>query len=173
MLKSIPVRHLGKKRDKFTVFLNNKVGRGNWFWGFQLRSGLYSWSYGLQIYEDAYWCFLKNNLTLLKELVKNYGDVYVIDKSDLSSGLDYKKQLQSEDHYADIAIRRSLRRLGLWFQGEDLLKIPASEFSESSIPFHLKYLIRGDKVSDLLKHLVAIVAPDDAAQHELSKKIIQ
>jgi hypothetical protein len=172
VLKYVPASKL-QKRDRFVHFLNKKVGQGNWFWGFQLKTGLYSWGYGLQIYEDAYWCFLKDNLTSLKELVKNYGDVYVIDKLDLLSGLNYKKQLQSEDHYADIAIRRSLRRLGLWFKGDMLLKIPGSSFCDNVIPFHLKHLICGNYVSDLLCHRVAIIAPDIESQHELSNKLIQ
>jgi hypothetical protein len=171
MLQFISAPNLGNKRDKFVALLNNKVGRGNWFWVYRFGDKLYSWHLALQLYEDAYWVFFKNNLTSLKKLVKEYGDVMVFDKTDLKSGLDYKKQLHRADHYEDIAIRRCLRRFGTWFQGEDILKISDSELSEKNIIFHLPFF--DGKLVNFHKYLVAAIAIEMCDQQELSEKLIK
>lgn len=171
-MELLAVPSLGTKRDEFVKLLNKRAGKGNWYWAFQVGKLLYSWEFGLQLYEDAYWLYLKNHLTSLKELVTNYGDVYVIDKKDLQAGLDYKKQAQYEDHYSDIAIRRSLRRLGVWFKGDRLLKLSDSEFSDSKIPFHLTHLVKG-VVADFLRTRVAVVAVEISDKHELGERLIR
>lgn len=176
MLQFIPAPNLREKRDEFVRLLDKKVGTGNWYWAYQFKANkLYSWSLGIQLYEDAYWLFLKHNLTFLKEIVKNYGDVFVIDKTDTKSGLDYKKQTQKKDHYQDIAIRRCLRRFGTWFQGEDLLKIPDSKFDENKIPFHLpSLLIKEDKsLIGFRNHLVAVLAIGIHDKQDLSEVLIK
>lgn len=127
-------------REKFIEEINKKVGKGNWYWGFRVKSKLYSWNLGLQLYEDAYWEFLKQNPKLIKELV-DYSDVYVYDRYDLKSILDYRKQTQKRDHFQDIAIRRCLVRFGVWFKGMDILKIPGSKFDDHKVEFHLPHLI--------------------------------
>jgi hypothetical protein len=160
MLDLIPTPNLGKKRDEFTRLLNRKVGKGNWYWAFGIGKKLYSWDLALQIYEDAYWIFFRNHLTLLKKLAKNYTDVFEFDKTDMESGLDFSIEKQKADHYQDIAIRRALRRFGIWFQGKDgtLLELPGSEYGEENIPFHLPHLIEGKKLKDFHKRRVAIIA---------------
>lgn len=176
MLQFIPAPNLGKKRNQFIALLNKKVGVGNWYWAYQFKDAkLYSWNLGIQLYEDAFWLFFKNNLTLLKEVVKNYGDVIVFDKTDLKSGLDYKIQSQQADHYEDIAIRRCLRRFGIWFKGEDLLKLPDSKFKEKKIPFHLSHLLTtGEKsVAAVHEHLVAALAIEMVDKQELSEILIR
>ena len=176
MLQFVPAPNLGEKRDRFVSLLNKKVKPGNWFWAYQLKANkLYSWNLGIQLYEDAYWLFFKTNLTFLREVVKNYGDVVVVDKSDMESGLDYKKQTQKKDHYEDIAIRRCLRRLGTWFQGEDLLKILDSKFKESKIPFHLPHLLttKDRSLVGFRNHLVAVLAVEISDKQDLSEVLIR
>jgi len=172
-MEFINVPRLGKKRDEFIKLLNKRVGKGNWYWAFQIGKNLYSWEFGLQLYEDSYWLYLKDHLTLLKEIVTKYGDVYVVDKKDLKSGLDYKKQSQYEDHYADIAIRRSLRRLGVWFKGDKLLKISESDLSENKVPFHLTHLLKNRPVGDFLNTRVAVVVVEIGDKHELGERLIK
>jgi hypothetical protein len=176
MLQFVPAPNLGKNRNKFIALLNKKVGPGNWYWAFQFSGNkLYSWNLGIQLYEDAYWVFFKNNLTRLKEIIKNYGDVYVFDKTDLKSGLDYKKQMQMVDHYEDIAIRRCMRRFGLWFKGDNLLKIPGSDLQEAKIPFHLSHLLSSENktLNALHQHLVAILAIEMGDKQELTDILIR
>lgn len=135
----IPV-DLDIDRDKFHKGLNDKVGKGDWFWGFRVSKRLYSWSWGLQLYEDAYFEFLKKEPAAIGRLV-NHSDAFVYDRRDTDSVLDYKKQNQPRDHFQDIALRRCLVRFGVWFKGVDLLRVPGSEFDDSSVKFHLPHLI--------------------------------
>ena len=136
---AVPV-NLRIERAKFLAGLNNKIGKGDWFWGFRAGKKLYSWNWGMQLYEDAYWDFLKTNPRHIRNLV-DYSNVYVYDRHDIEACLDYKKQTQAQEHFQDIAIRRCLVRLGVWFQGMDILKIPGSDFDDMKVPFHLPHLI--------------------------------
>jgi hypothetical protein len=173
MLDLIPAPNLGKKRDKFARLLNQKVGKGNWFWAYKIGGSLYSWELGLKVYEDAYWLFFRNHLTKLKKLVKNYNDVFEFRKEDIESGLDYTKQKNRSDHYQDIAIRRCLRRFGIWFQGAgDLLQLSNSEFGEDRVPFHLPHLIKGKMIVDFHRMRVAMIAMTPVDKFELAKILI-
>ena len=86
---AVPV-NINVDRDKFLNGVNNKIGKGDWFWGFRVGKRLYSWNWGIQLYEDAYWEFLKQNPTKIRSLV-DYSNIYVYDRHDLDSGLDFKK----------------------------------------------------------------------------------
>lgn len=140
-MKILKIGDLGRNRDDFIKKVNKQAGKGNWFWTFQAGKSLYSWQWGMQLYEDAYFLFFKDNASLLKDVVTNYSGVYELDSYDLESKLDYKKQLKPQDHYQDIAIRRCLTRYGLKFKGKNLLKLPDSDYDHKKIPFHLPHLI--------------------------------
>lgn len=165
---SVPV-NLRLDRSKFIEGLNSKIGVGDWFWGFRVGKRLYSWNWGMQLYEDAYLEFIKHHVTLLNELV-NYSNVFVLDRHDLNAGLDFQKQNQTKEHFSDIALRRCLVRLGVWFKGIELLKIPGSQFDEEKIPFHLPHLIfKPDKISSIKSWLsnrliIAAKSIEDKAQ---------
>jgi len=141
MLKFIYVGDHGSNRDKFIQKVNKQAGKGNWFFAFRAGKKLYSWNWGMQLYEDAYLSFLGKDINLVKKLVSAC-DVCEINNKDLDAYLDYKKQKHDRDHYQDIAIRRCLVRLGVWFKGTDLLSVPGTEFDHSKIPFHLPHLLR-------------------------------
>ena len=172
MLETVPVPPLGKNRDRFKRYLNKKVGEGNWYWAFKIGKSLYSWDLGMQLYEDSYWSFFRNNLTLFKELVKNYGDVCEFNKQDMESGTDYRKQTQDADHYQDIAIRRCLRRFGVWFRGSQLLKLPGSKYGDDKVPFHLSHLTKGP-ARVIVESKVVITAVKSVDKFKLSEILIR
>lgn len=163
-----------KNRQDLASLMNRKAGKGNWFWGFIAGKQLYSWDWGLQLYEDAYWCYLRDNIDLVKVIAKQY-DVYVWDRYDLEAGLDYRKQTQERDHFADIAIRRTMIRLGVKFKGKDIFKIPDSLLSDTRIPFHLPHLIKAaDKSARTwLNNRVIAVAPDTEGKCELAELLVK
>ena len=179
MLEFFPVRLLGKERDKFCWHMDKKYGRKNWLWAFRVGKKLYSFDLGMQIYEDAYCQFFRNNVSKLKILAENFYDVCVTDRADLESGLDYHKQTQKWDHYADIAIRRSLVRLGLWFKGEvDLFKIAGSDYNDGNVPFHLPHLLHRSDAKQSAKawlssNRIIAVATSLEDQHKLSKVLVK
>jgi len=140
MLQYIQVGDLGKNRDQFITKVQKTAGKGNWFWAFRANKRLYSWEWGLQLYEDAYWHYLRSNVKKLKEIIA-YNDVYVYNRHETESVLDYKIQKHYQDHYEDIAIRRCLIRFGVWFTGKELLSIKDSPFDDAKISFHLPHLI--------------------------------
>lgn len=96
----------------------------------------------LQLYEDAYYFFLKRQPELLDWLVETASEVYDTEPENLDSGLDYGAQDPGKrTHLQDIAIRRVLRRLGRWFEGKELLEIRGIRskgyvLNPGVVPFH-------------------------------------
>jgi len=178
MLDYIQVSDLGVNRDKFLAKVTRVAGKGNWFWAFFVKKKLYSWEWGLQLYEDAFWEHLKHNIDDFKNLVDNYSNVYVTNRFDIESGLDYKKQNQHSDHYSDIAVRRCLVRFGLSFKGKDILDLNKSMFSQKSVPFHLPHLINkpddnGSAKSWLDTNRLIVTAPEIEDKAKLAEMLIR
>lgn len=167
---------LGKDHYGFVKKYNKDYGEGNWFWGFTANNSLYSWDWGMQLYEDAYWTHFRDNLSLLKRVVE-HSNVFSLHPSDVESGLDYRKQTGLEHHYEDIAIRRCLRRLGLWFKGKGLLNIHNTPLNPHSTKFHLKHLLSKNEDSSIYNwienHRVAIIAEEIEDQIKLSDILIR
>ncbi len=143
------VGYLGSKRDEKYRLWDQSYGPGNWhlIWKFG-RCNL-DFIQACQIYEDAYFIFLKNNRLILKDLVSSASDVYDDHPSNVHSGLDYTIQETVHTHLQDIAIRRSLFRLGTVFEGQELIQIRDSRgthplsltLSPGRVPFHQPELI--------------------------------
>lgn len=141
MLSFINPIGISKNRERFIHSINKRVGKGNWFWVFKVGKKLYSNNLGMQLYEDAYWIYLKKNIDALK-LIMNSNEIYIINRHDIESGLSYTQQNHPyQEHYADIAIRRCLRRYGTWFRGNELLSLVGSKLDDARIPFHLPHLV--------------------------------
>ncbi|MDF1661985.1 MAG: hypothetical protein P1V97_09445, partial [Planctomycetota bacterium] len=96
----------------------------------------------LQLYEDAYYFFLKRQPELLDWLVQTAAEVYDTEPENVASGMDYGAQEPSKaTHLQDIAIRRVLLRLGRSFEGADLLEIRGVRsrgyvLNPGVVPFH-------------------------------------
>jgi len=176
MFEVFAVGDLGQDRDKFIWKHNKKVGEGNWFWGFKAGKRLYSFDLGMQLYEDAYWTYFKNNMPLLKKVI-SHSEVFVLKSRDIESGLDYRQQQERESHYEDIAVRRCLRRFGVWFKGDKLLKIGSSKLNSQIVKFHLPHLMYKMEDSSvyswLTNHRVVIIADTTEDQYKLSKVLIR
>lgn len=177
MLHYLPVGDIGKHRDEFLAKVHKRAGKGNWFWAFRVGKKLYSWELGIQLYEDAYWQFLRSDISLIKELL-GYFNVFVYDRHDLDSGLDYKIQNNSRDHFQDIAIRRCLIRFGVWFNGKDIMEINGSKFDHNQVPFHLPHLINKPDINKSLRSFMfsnrlIVIAPELEDKAKLSEILIK
>lgn len=175
MIHYLQVGNLGKNRDKFLSKVGKQAGKGNWFWAFRCKDKLYSWEFGMQIYEDAYWSFLRNDISLIKELISKH-NVFVNDRHDIDSFCNYKHQTNASDHYSDIAIRRCLIRMGVWFQGSDVFDLKDTKFIDSNVPFHLPHLIEGkgkSALSWLNKNRYIVIAKETEDKCRLSEIMIK
>jgi hypothetical protein len=178
MLDFMQVSDLGNNRDKFLAKVTRVAGKGNWFWAFVVKKKLYSWEWGLQLYEDAFWEFFRHNAPILKDLVDNHSNVFVINRFDIEANLDYKKQTQNSDHYSDIAIRRCFVRFGLSFKGKDILDLNKSQFSQSIVPFHLPHLINKPDANNSVKswldtNRIIVIAPEVEDKAKLADMLIR
>jgi len=176
MFQVMAVGDIGDERKKFVWKQNKKYGEGNWFWGFKAGKRLYSFDLGMQLYEDAYWNYFKKDISLLKKVI-SHSEVFVLKSSDIESGLDYRHQQEREGHYEDIAVRRCLRRFGVWFKGDKVLKIGSSKLNSQIVPFHLPHLLFKNEDSSvyswLTNHRVVIIADTVEDQYELSKVLVR
>lgn len=178
MLDFIKTPDLGLNRDTFLSKVTRTVGKGNWFWVFKSKNRLYSWNWGLQLYEDAFWAHLRSKVDLLKDLVQKYENVYVVNRHDAESCLDYKIQYQARDHYNDIALRRVLVRFGTDFKGKDILSLEKSVYCQSKIPFHLPHLIHEPDTIHSVKSWMdtnrwIAVAPEIEDKAKLSELLVK
>lgn len=110
----------GNLRDKVTDFVVSQPG--------MFKARLYgqrviSTEESLQLYEDSYYGFLRDSPDVLDWLVKTASDVYDNSPTNVHSGLDYSVQEAPSRHLQDIAVRRSLDRLGKSFKGDHLVEI--------------------------------------------------
>ena len=102
---------------------DDEFGPGKWRLVWRVGSASHSWQGALCLYEDAYHTRISDDPSLLQRLVATARDVYDRDPSDVRSGLDYAVQHDVAHHLQDIAVRRTLVRLGTWFTGEELVRL--------------------------------------------------
>jgi ribonuclease BN (tRNA processing enzyme) len=114
--------YFGYQKHKRHEDLQSRYGtyRIAYLWG----ETLITRTSALQLYEDSYHLFLRENEELLEWLITEAADVYDNNVSNVQSGLDYAAQEPGlSTHLQDIAVRRSLIRLGVWFKGRRLIQI--------------------------------------------------
>lgn len=143
--------YAGKRRDDIIRGRNKVYGPGNWrhVWETHDKYGLDEWLLSnkgaIMLYEDAYYEYFKKNPGKLEWIAETASDVYDDSKTNVKSGLDYSIQESKSAHLQDIAIRRCLIRLGMRFEGEQLVQIRSdgagAAYSPGNIPFHLPNLI--------------------------------
>ena len=145
--------YLGRKRNDMYEIWTERYGEGNWRIAYQWKEDVIPLEVGIQIYEDGYYEFLKNNNSILEWLVSRASDVYDTDPTNVHSGFDYAIQETENNHIHDIAIRRVVARLGKSFEGEHLLWIRSKSeegrvLSPGNVPFHLPELIVQEEIKD-------------------------
>lgn len=141
---------LGARRNRRYDEWNRKYQKGNWRIRWEVNGNTYDWLGACALYEDAYFEFMKARPRVVDELVRESSDVYDDELSNVHSGVDYTKQETIRTHIQDIAIRRCLVRLGVWFRGTELIRIRHSQgdhelsmiLSPGCVPFHRPGWIR-------------------------------
>ncbi len=141
--------YLGTSRDEIQSGWNNRYGKGNWRIAWQFGGLVLERPEAIQIYEDAYYEFFKNNKRELTWLVNTASDVYDTAESNILARFSYDVQETPNNHIHDVAIRRAVLRNGVWFSGDHLVHVrPEKEgdrFGPQKIPFHLPEMIfRGE-----------------------------
>ncbi len=141
--------YFGAKRNDTYSQYDSIYGKDNWRIVWKIEGHFFDKYTVCTLYEDAYFSFLKNNPSILEQLVSSASDVYDDDISNMTSGLDYGAQETNRTHIQDIAIRRVLTRLGTKFKGSEPIQIrdrlgthPLSRIlSPGQVPFHRQELI--------------------------------
>jgi hypothetical protein len=108
----------GRRRDELIAGLNARHGAENWriVWIVQERICNFEQACK-EFYEESYYRWLKSNAAAV-EHITSFSEVYDNSITNIASGLDYQKQEAFATHIQDIAVRNSLRRLGVWFRRE-------------------------------------------------------
>ncbi len=144
--------YFGRHRDARYAEYDERFGPGRWRIAWQLGERTGGFQEAVMLYEDAYTAYLGAQAELLEQLVVEASEVYDDAPTNTASGLDYTRQETNRTHLQDIAIRRSLVRLGRVFRGEQLIQIrdaAAAEpihplslaLSPARVPFHRPELI--------------------------------
>lgn len=134
----------GSKRDEQFKEWDEKYGKGKCKIGYKVGDRFLDFPEACKIYEDAYYEFLLANAGIAKLLIKEASNVYDDEETNVDSGFDYSIQETARTHIQDIAIRNSLKRMGTWFEGNNLIQIrhllgdhPLSLLlSPGAVPFH-------------------------------------
>jgi hypothetical protein len=119
--------YFGAQRDVKYAAWDKEYGKGNWRIGWIVRGFTTDFLGCCALYEDSYYNFLLWRLEIRQRLIAEACDVYDDAPSNVLSGLDYTKQETGRTHVQDIAIRRSLVRLGARFEGDKLIRIRDKE----------------------------------------------
>lgn len=141
--------YLGAKRDEKRKECDEKYGKENWRVVWKIKNVYVGESGAYALYEDAYFEFFRKHPDILTRLISEASDVYDDSLSNVNCGLDYALQETNRTHLQDIAIRRSLIRLGVWFKGKIPVqirdKIGVSQLSMTlspgQVPFHIPEII--------------------------------
>ncbi len=138
--------YAGKKKEIRRKELQEKFGEGNWKIQHFVNNRLLSREEALEYYETSYYHFFQKNPEILEWLITYAQDVYDTAPTNVKSALDYSKQETDAAHLHDIAIRRSIKKIGREFQGDVLLEVRGENsegyiISTSQIPFHQPSMI--------------------------------
>lgn len=145
--------YLGKKRDEVARLWDARFGAGNWRIGYQWSHEVINRAEALQLYEDAYYEHFKANASVLEALLAAACDVYDTAPTNVFAGYSYDVQETPNNHVHDVAIRRSVLRLGRQFTGNQLIEIRSSSeegkhLSPGRVPFHLpQHIVPGELIN--------------------------
>lgn len=145
---------LSKRRDEKYQEWNEKYGKDNWRLVWKAGETFVDFLGACALYEDAYFEFLIKNKKILDQLIAEASNVYDDEPSNVLSNFDYTKQETIRTHLQDIAIRRSLIRMGRWFRGKELIRIRQEKgthplsitLSPGRVPFHRPNLIEKPEI---------------------------
>lgn len=145
--------YFGKKRDELHTSWDKQFGNENWRIAYQWGGIVVPRRMGIQIYEDGYYEFLKNNPNTLEWLISTASDVYDTAPTNVQAGLDYENQETPNNHIHDVSIRRAVLRLGEEFRGDHLMhvrwkKSEGYRVNPGVVHFHLPEMIVPGEIND-------------------------
>jgi len=161
MINNNSTGYVGKHRNELWDKRDKQYGKGNWVTAWLVEDNMLDYEEVCQLYEDAYFEYLKQRPELLEHLLNTASDIYDDDPSNVKSKLDYSKRGDLRTHIQDISIRRCVKRFGKRFKGKRLLQIrdrlgdhPLSlALSPGQVPFHKKELLSNpDNIKDIYKN---------------------
>jgi hypothetical protein len=115
--------YLGKHRTEKYAEWNLKYGALNWRLIWKLGVRYLDFMDVCLVYEQAYLIFMSKHMEIVHELVNAARDIYDDSPTNVQSGTNYRSQETDRTHIQDIAIRRVLHQLGMWFKGRELIQI--------------------------------------------------
>ncbi|MBS3169385.1 hypothetical protein J4210_02780 [Candidatus Woesearchaeota archaeon] len=145
--------YLGKKRNEVHASWTKQYGEHQWRLAYQWGDLVIPRDFGIQIYEDGYYEFFKENPETLEWLVSTASDVYDTAPTNVQAGFDYTQQETPNSHIHDVAIRRAVARSGTWFTGDHLMHVRWKEsegfrINPGVVPFHQPELIYSGEIKD-------------------------
>ena len=137
--------YFGTNRNEIIESWNKKFGENNWKIAYQFGDLVIPRDVGIQIYEDAYYEYLKSNPKTLNWLINTASDIYDTAPTNVEAGFSYNIQETPNNHIHAVSIRRAVLRNGKWFKGDHLMHVrPDKEgdrLGPHLIPFHLPDMI--------------------------------
>jgi hypothetical protein len=145
--------YFGKKRDELYSNWNRQFGEDKWRIAYQWGNLIVPRELGIQLYEDGYYEFFRNNPETLDWLTSKAIDVYDTSPTNTKAGFRYTHQETPNNHIHDVAIRRSVARLGKWFEGDHLMHVrwvdsEGYRINPGVVPFHRPDLIITGEIKD-------------------------
>jgi hypothetical protein len=145
--------YFGRKREELYEAWNKKYGDDNWRIAYRWGDAIIPKEMAIQIYEDAYFEFLKKNPAVVEWLISSASDIYDTAPSNVEAGFDYSHQETPRSHIHDIAIRRVIARLGKKFRGNHLVEVRWKEsegfrLNPGRVPFHMPDFIIPGEIKD-------------------------
>lgn len=145
--------YLSRKRDEMHVLWDETYGSGNWRLAYQWGDQIIDRAFAISLYEDGYYEYFKNTPEELNWLITTASEVYDTAPSNVEAGFSYEVQETPNNHIHDVAIRRAVARLGVWFQGDHLIHVrgegsEGERINPGNVPFHLPEMIANEPIQD-------------------------
>ena len=138
----------GKKRDSIQAGYDEQYGKDKWRLAHEINGVVYDFNTIIQLYEDAYYEFMRTSPAVLGLLCKTAKEVYDNAETNVQCGFDYNAQENNSNHYQDISVRRVVWRYGRKFEGDKLVQIRHNSESQvgailspGRVPFHLPHYV--------------------------------
>jgi hypothetical protein len=135
-----PGRAWGRQRRRQRRVINRLLALDGWRSMYAWEGRLLDRAGALLEVEEAYHQVIAGD-PALQQWLCGFADVYDNARSNTASGCDHAVQEQSSLHFADIAIRRVMLRLGLRFSGRHRLSLRVArpdghDLAAAAVPFH-------------------------------------
>ena len=143
--------YFGKKRAELHSGWDKKYGPGNWRIAYTWGDMVIERELAIQIYEDGYFMFFRDNPDKLHWITSIASDIYDTAPSNVEAGLSYEHQETPSSHIHDVAIRRAIMRLGETFKGDRLVHVrwtgsEGFDINPGVVAFHLPNMIVVPKI---------------------------